>query len=92
MSPSVYALETYLGSSHNVNSPTRKGVVGQMEFPGRGLDPRPSCHLPCSCANARALTYCARLGIEPVSQCSLDAATDPVSPQQELTLEFQQLA
>ena len=36
-----------------------------------------------SCGSAGSLTHCARPGIEPVSQCSHDAA-DPVRPRREL--------
>ena len=36
-----------------------------------------------SCGNARSLTHCARLGIEPASQCSQDTA-NPTALQQEL--------
>ena len=36
-----------------------------------------------SCSNAELLTPYARLGIEPVSQCSIEA-TNPVAPQWEL--------
>ena len=45
-----------------------------MEFPGQGSDLSCSCDLSRSCGNARSLTHCASPGIEPVSQCSPDAA------------------
>ena len=54
-----------------------------MEFPGQGPDLSSSCDLSCSCSNTRSLTHCARLGMEPVSQCFQDA-TDRIAPQQEL--------
>ena len=56
-----------------------------MEFLGQGPDPSHSCDLSHSCSNARSLTHCARLGIEPANQCSQDAA-DPIVPQQELLI------
>ena len=53
-----------------------------MEFPGWGSG------LSCSCSNTRSLTHCAGPVIEPVSQCSQDAA-NPIAPQWELqTLIF----
>lgn len=48
-----------------------------MGFLGQGSDLSPSC------GSTRSLTLCARLGIEPPSQCSQDAE-DPIVPQQEL--------
>ena len=41
-----------------------------LEFPGQGSDQSRSCNLCYSCNNTGSLTHCARLGIEPVSQCS----------------------
>ena len=58
-------------------------TLRHMEFLGQGSDPSHSQDLSCSCSNDRSLTHCARLGIEPASQRSQDAA-DPVVPQQEL--------
>ena len=52
-----------------------------MEFLGQGSDS--SCDLSCRGRNAESFTRCARLGIEPASQCSQDA-TNPVAPQWEL--------
>ena len=49
-------------------------ALQHMEFPGQGSDPS------CPCSNARSLTHCSRLGIEPVSQCSRDT-TDPFASQ-----------
>ena len=54
-----------------------------MGFLGQGSDPSCSCDLSCSCSNARSLTHCVRLGIEPAFQHSHDAA-HPIAPQQEL--------
>ena len=54
-----------------------------MEFPGQESDPNQSSDLRCSYGNARSLTHCAGLGIEPASQQSQDT-TDPVAPQREL--------
>ena len=54
-----------------------------MEFPGQGSDLNFCCYLGYSCSNARSLTHCAEPGIEPVSQCSQEAA-DPIAIQQEL--------
>ena len=54
-----------------------------MEFLGQGSDLSHHCNLSCNCRNARSLTHCAGLGIEPASQDSQDAA-DPVAPWQEL--------
>ena len=55
------------------------GGPWHMEFQGQGPDLRYSCSLSSSCAKARSLTLCARLGIKPATQCSLDA-DDPVVP------------
>ena len=49
---------------------------------GQGSDPSHRCDLSLSCVNARSLTRCAGLGIEPAFQCSQDAVY-PVVPQQE---------
>ena len=57
--------------------PTAYGV------PWPGISPSHSCDLCCSCSNARSLTHCAGLGIEPSSQCSRDTA-NPVAPPWEL--------
>ena len=54
-----------------------------MQLPGQGSDLRHRCDLSLSCGNARSLTYCAGLGMEPVSQHSQDA-TYPIVPQGEL--------
>ena len=54
-----------------------------MEFLGQGPYLSCNCYLCWSCSNTRSLTHCARLGIEPVSQCSRDPA-DPIVPQWEL--------
>ena len=51
-----------------------------MEFLGQESDPSCSCDLGLSYSNARPLTHCAGLGIEPVSQCSKHTA-GPVVPQ-----------
>ena len=53
--------------------PTAYGV------PRPGIDPSSSCNL----CNTRSLTYCARLGLEPASQCSRDAA-ETIAPQRKL--------
>ena len=58
-------------------------TLQHTEFPGQGSDLRCSCDLCRSCSNARSLTHCSGLGIEPVSQRYRDAA-DPIVPQQEL--------
>ena len=50
--------------------------------PMPGIRSKLSCELSHSCGNARFLTHCARLGIEPKSQHS-QVAPDPVAPQQE---------
>ena len=54
-----------------------------MEFPGQGSDLSCRFSLCCSCSNIQSLTHCARLGSEPASQHSRDAA-NPVEPQREL--------
>ena len=46
-----------------------------------------SCSLSHSCSKAGSLTHCARLGIEPASQCSKDTA-DPIVLQWELPEVF----
>ena len=56
--------------------PTAYGI------PGPGSDPSHSCDLSCSYGNARSLTHCAGVGIQP-RQGSQDAA-DPITSQQEL--------
>ena len=53
-----------------------------MEVPRTGITVATTLHI---CGNARYLTHCDGLGIEPVFQCSRDAA-NPVVPQQELLL------
>ena len=53
-----------------------------MELPGQGSDPSCSHRPGHGCANARSLTHCAGLEIEPASQCSQDTA-DPTAPQRE---------
>ena len=58
-------------------------ILWYMEFPGQGSDSSHKCNLCCSCRNARALTLCARLGIELTFQRSRDIA-HPVAPQWEL--------
>ena len=68
------------GSQTSFFFPLLPPSPGHMEFPGQGLDPSQSC------GHARALTPCARLGIELASQCSQDAAS-PTAPQQELLSE-----
>ena len=50
-----------------------------MEPLGQGSDPRHSRNLSHSCGNARSLTHCARLGIQPTSQSFQDAG-NPVAP------------
>ena len=62
------------------------------EFLGQGSDPSCSHDLSHSHGNAGSLTHCARLGIEPASQCSQDTA-DPIVPQRELlrSFSFQQM-
>ena len=54
-----------------------------MEVPDQGSELSHGCDLGCICGNSRSLTYCAGLGIKPVSQCSQDRA-DPIAPEQEL--------
>ena len=55
-----------------------------MEFLGQKPDLSCRCDLHChSCSNARSLTPCAKVGIEPASQGASDTA-DRVAPQQEL--------
>ena len=56
-----------------------------MEFLGQGSDLNCNCDLSCSCSNSGSLTHCARLGIEPVSQCCQDG---PIVTQWELQLIF----
>ena len=58
-------------------------TLWHMEFLGQGSDPSHSCDLCDICGNTGSLTHCARLGIEPVSQRSRDAA-HTVGPQQVL--------
>ena len=53
-----------------------------LEFLGQGSDPSPRGNLRRSCGNAGSLTLCAKLGVEPVSQCSQNAAK-PVTPRWE---------
>ena len=54
-----------------------------LELPGQESDLSHSCDLCCSCGNTRSLTYRARPGIKPASQCCRD--TDNLFvPQQEL--------
>ena len=55
-------------------------ALWHMEFPGQGWYPSFSCDLSHNRSSTGSLTYWARLGIEPVSQCSQDAA-DLISPQ-----------
>ena len=55
-------------------------LPGHMEFLGQGSDLSYRCDLSHKCSNARSLTHCAGLGIEPVPQCSQDA-TIPTAPQ-----------
>ena len=50
---------------------------------GQGSDLSHSHNLSRSCGNAGTLTHCTRLGIEPATQCSQDAA-DPIIPQREI--------
>ena len=38
---------------------------GIRKFPGPGIESKPQLHLQHSCGNARSLTHCAGLGIEP---------------------------
>ena len=68
--------------THNPHQPSLylpffSAAPWQTEFPGQGSDPSYSCDLYCSCGNARSLTHYAGLGMEPVSQCSQEAA-DPI--------------
>ena len=44
------------------------GHPRHLEFPSQGSDPSHSCHLCCSCGNARSLTHCAGLEMEPLFQ------------------------
>ena len=44
-----------------------------IKLPGQGSDLSQSHDLSHSCGNMGSLTHCARLGIEPASQCSQDA-------------------
>ena len=53
-------------------------ALQHVEFLGQGSD------LSCSCGNAGSPTLCAKLGIEPESQCSRDAAGPAAAPQREL--------
>ena len=55
----------------------------RMEFPGQGSDLSHSCDLSCSCSNAKSLTDCTALGIEPRVPGSQDT-THPLASQQEL--------
>ena len=52
-------------------------ALRRMEFLGQESDLSRSCDLRCSGGNARSLTHCAGLGMEPVSQGSRDT-TDPI--------------
>ena len=54
-----------------------------IELLGQGSDLNHIRDLRLSCGNARSLTHCAGLGIEPMSQCCQDAA-NPIAPQWEL--------
>ena len=56
-------------------------------FPGQGSDLSHNCDLYHSGCNKESLTYCARAGIEPASQCSRDTIT-PIVPQRELSNFF----
>ena len=58
-------------------------TLWHREFPGQGSDSSHSCNLSYICSNARSLTHCALLGMEPAFQRSQDT-THPVAPQQEL--------
>ena len=62
-------------------------ALQHMALLGQGSDPSHSCDLSHSCSITESLAHCARLGIEPVSQGSQDAA-DPAEPQQELPSVF----
>ena len=63
-------------------------IPRHLAIQGQGSDLSHSCDLSRSCGNAGSLTHCARLGIEPVSQTSQEAA-DLAAPQWELQgLEF----
>ena len=59
------------------------GFPETYEVPKPGVRSRNGRDLHHTCGNARSLTHYARPGIEPVSQCSRDAA-DSVVPWQEL--------
>ena len=50
-------------------------VLRCIEFTGQGPDVSCRCDLCSSCSNTGSLTYCAELGVEPVSQSSREAAT-----------------
>ena len=54
-----------------------------LELLGQGSNQSHSRELSHNCDNARSLTHCAGLGIEPISQCSQDVA-NPAAPQQDL--------
>ena len=56
-----------------------------MELLGQGSDLSHGSDLSRSWGNTGSLTHCARLGIEPVSQHSQDAA-NPTAPEQELLI------
>ena len=56
-----------------------------MELLGQRSDPSRSFNLHHNCGNAGSLTYCAKLGIQPASQCSRDAS-DPVVPPRKFLL------
>ena len=62
-----------------------------MEFLGQGSDLSYVYNLTCSCSNVGFLTHCAGPGIEPMSQCSQDAA-NPIVPWWELlVINFYQM-
>ena len=63
------------------------GCPMAIGVPGPYPESNLSCsfHLHCSCGNARSLTHCAGLEIEP-SYCHCRDAADPIVPQQELLI------
>lgn len=58
-----------------------------MVLPGQGSDPSHNCKLSRNCGNVGSLTHCSWLGMEPLSQCSQEAA-DPIASQWELQADI----